>query len=596
MINILKNFLKSNRYTFLVGKGILSLKRNGIKYTYHKALSVLKKDKNSSPVESHYKLFLKSNKEKYNGNLKFSILTPLYNTPINFLEEMIESVLNQTYQNWELCLVDASDEQHKNIGEVISKYLNKDSRIKYNKLDRNLGISENTNKCLKMAIGDYIGLLDHDDLLVPDALYENYKRILEKNCQVLYSDECHISLDGYLVNHFYKPDWNIDLLYCQNYVCHFLVAQKDLLENIKGFDKECDGAQDYDLILRLSELTDKIEHIPKVLYLWRESATSTANNSYAKPYAHFAGIKALNKHIKKFYSNQAIVQEGKFLFTYDVVFENKNNVKVSIIIPFKDKAELTYQCVESIVKNTNYNNFEVLLLNNRSVENETKTILEKISQKYENVKIYDADFDFNWSKLNNFGVSKSTGDVFVFLNNDTKIISKDWLNRLVGDATRDNVGVVGALLKYEDDSIQHAGVVVGMFGVADHIFKGMYPIHQNSPYVSPVLSRNVLAVTGACMAISKKTLNKIGNFDEEFIICGSDVEICLRAYEYGLLNKYNAFVELYHLESKSRDSYIPEIDFICSMRAYDKYLKYGDPYYNINLDLNSYEPREKVNG
>lgn len=579
----------------LIKKTFTSLKSNGIKYTLNR-IKLYKTARTQDLDEIISRKIQKSTNEKCNGQIKFSILTPIYNTPEEYLKELLDSVLKQVYQNWELCLVDASDEKHDYIERVVNKYSKNDNRIIYKKLNGNYGISGNTNKALDFANGDYICLLDHDDLLPSNALYENYLILQNELHDVLYSDECHLSIEGKFVNPFFKPDWSPDLLYSQNYICHFLVIKKELLKLINGFNENCDGSQDYDLILRLSQMTTDIVHIPKILYIWRESQGSTAANPDSKPYAHEAGKIALNEHLKNKYGCSSYVSDGKFTFTYDAHIHSAHNELVSIIIPIKDKWEMTNECIESIFEKTIYKNFEIILLNNKSCEPETYTFFTAVRKKFEKVKVFDADFEFNWSKLNNFGIAKAKGDVYIFLNNDTTIISPDWLDRLIEDAVRDDIGVVGALLKYEDDTIQHAGVVVGMGGWADHVFKGMPAVHFCSPFVSPLLSRNVLAVTGACMAISKKTIGKIGGFDEAFTICGSDVEICLRAYENGLINKYNANVELYHLESKSRSSFIPENDFICSKKAYYKYLKNGDPYFNQNLDIMSVEPRVCNNG
>ncbi len=530
---------------------------------------------------------------KLQKRIKFSIIVPLYNTDAKFLREMMDSVLVQSHQNWELCLADSSDVFHGYVGEICKEYAEKDSRIIYKKLDKNEGISGNSNIALNMASGDYIALLDHDDLLAPDALFQNAMAINETKAEVLYSDEIHLSQSGEFVNPFYKPDWSPDLLYSQNYVCHFLVFKKNLLKKVHGFRSEFDGAQDYDLTLRLSECSNKIHHIPKLLYIWRESPTSTASNADSKPYAHDAGKKALDGHLKRKYGKTAFADDGKYLFTYDARFPLSEEPLVSIIIPMKDKSELTDACIKSILQKTNYKNYEIIVLDNRSVEQETFAWFEKIEKTDNRIRILKADMEFNWSKLNNFGIKHANGDVYVFLNNDILLISEDWLQRLAENAMRTDNGVVGAQLLYEDNTIQHAGVVVGMGGWADHVFKGQQPVHFGMPFVSSQMSRDVLAVTGACMAISKRTLKKIGFFDERFVICGSDVEICIRAHEAGLLNRYDANVRLYHLESKSRDSFIPEIDFEMSKKCYKRYWNHQDPFYNMNLDLNTTTPQER---
>lgn len=591
-----KQMLKKNRYTYLFCKGLKCLKQNGVVYTWNKVKGWRKYRLNFQ--NALQPLYLEADLEaqkhyNFSKNIKFSILVPLYNTPEQFLREMVESVQAQTYGNWELCMADGSDDEHSNIEKICRNYVKKDRRIKYRKLNENRGISNNTNACIEMAIGEYIALLDHDDLLAPNALFENAIAIEETNADVLYSDEDHLTIGGKHVNPFYKPDWSPDLLYSQMYICHFLVVKKTIFENLGGFRSEYNGSQDYDLVLRLSEQTNRICHIPLILYTWRESENSTANNADAKPYAHIAGKKALEEHLKRKYGSNAYVEDGEYTFTYDAHFLAIEKPLVSIIIPMKDKWELTNNCIHSILEKSNYQNFEIIILNNRSEEMKTIHWLNEVTTFDKRIRVFDADMEFNWSKLNNFGIEKALGEVYIFLNNDTLVISPDWIERLAENALRDDIGVVGAMLLYEDETIQHAGVVVGIGGWADHIFKGMLPIHYGSPFVSPVLSRNVLAVTGACMAISKSTIQKIGGFNESFVICGSDIEMCIRAYDYGLFNRYDANVKLYHLESKSRDSYIPKIDFEKSYECYTPYRENVDPFFNINLDTNSVVPKER---
>jgi len=596
-LDSVKVILKRNYYSHLFCKGLKCLKQNGFRYTWFKLKNWNQYRQNfltaNEPLYTPEELAAQKTVE-FSKNIKFSILVPLYNTPEKFLHEMIQSVLDQTYANWELCLADGSDDEHRDVEKICRSYVKKDKRIQYQKLEKNLGISGNTNACIEMATGEYIALLDHDDLLAPNALFENASAIEKTDADILYSDEDHLTIDEKHVNPFYKPDWSPDLLYSQMYICHFLVVKKEILKKTGGFRSEYNGSQDYDLILRLSEQTEKICHIPLILYTWRESENSTAANAEAKPYAHIAGKKALKEHLERKYGSNTYVEDGKYTFTYDARFPMTGEPVVSIIIPMKDKWKMTDNCVQSILQKSTYQNFEIILINNRSEEIETLNWLDKIITVDDRIKVFEANIDFNWSKLNNFGMSKASGDIYIFLNNDTLIISSDWIERLSENAMREDIGVVGAMLLYEDETIQHAGVVVGIGGWADHIFKGMLPIHYGSPFVSPVLSRNVLAVTGACMAISRDTIQKIGNFDESFIICGSDVEICIRAYEYGLFNRYDANVQLYHLESKSRDSYIPEIDFEKSYECYAPYRENIDPFFNINLDNNSIVPKERA--
>ena len=595
LLDVTKKIIKKIPVLHKLARGLKCLKQNGFKYTLKRIKGKLHHNKEIKENQLTEQELEKQREEKFDINIKFSILVPLYNTNEKYLIEMINSVREQTYSNWELCLADGSDENHGYVEKVVREISEIDSRVKYARLEQNRGISENTNECEKMATGDYIAFLDHDDLLSKDALYENAKAINETGADVLYSDEDHLSIGGMHVNPFYKPDFSPDLLRSQMYICHFTVMRRDIFESIGGLDSNFDGSQDYDLMLRITEATDKILHIPRILYTWRECETSTAANPDAKPYAHTAGKNALDAHLKRRYGNDAYADDSDYTFVFDARYGTmKEEPLVSIIMPMKDKSELSAQCVDSIIAKSTYSNYEIIVLDNRSEEEKTFEWFEQIRKADARVKVISADMEFNWSKINNYGIEHANGEVFIFLNNDTVIITPDWIERLCENALREDIGVVGPLLLYEDETIQHAGVVVGFGGWADHVFKGMKPIHYGAPYVSPMVSRNVLAVTGACMAVSKKTIDTIGNFDERFIICGSDIELCIRAYQNGFYNKYMPTVKLYHLESKSRDSYIPQIDFKYSYECYAPYRENIDPFYNINLSLDSLIPQERV--
>ena len=570
-------FIKSNRYAYTAAKKMKShVEHLNAKFKEDPRMETMGKDTIS-----------------VNESLTFSILVPMYNTHKLYLNEMIESVLAQSYKKWELCLLDGSDDKHVYVKEICEDYSKKDDRIKYRKMSENKGISGNTNECAQMATGEYLVLLDHDDTLDCEALMYNAFWIEKTKADVLYSDEDHISIKGIYTSPFFKPDWSPDLLYSQMYICHLLVVKDKLFKQIGGFRSKCDGAQDYDLMLRLSAVSQRIIHIPHILYHWREAENSTAASAEAKPYAHEAGRIALDDFLKQRYGTGAYADDGEYTFCYDARFDFDKTKKASIIIPMKDKYELTDACVKSILEKSSYSNYEVIILDNNSIESNTLVWLDEIIQYDGRIRVIKADMEFNWSKINNYGVRVADGDVLIFLNNDTVIISNDWIERLMENALRDDTGLVGGMLLYEDNTIQHAGVVVGMNGWADHVYKAQAPVHMTNFFASPALSRNVLAVTGACMAVSKETWNKIGSFDEEFVICGSDVEFGIRAHEKGLFNVYDARVRIYHLESKSRGTHIPDIDFEKSREAYYKYWENGDPYYNRNLSLDSTKPQAK---
>lgn len=531
--------------------------------------------------------------EPIEEDILFSIVVPLYNTNQRYLRELIEAAVNQEYTKWEICLVDASDTAQQDVEAVCREYAENDPRIRYIPVEENRGISENTNYGIRYAQGEYIVLCDHDDLLLPKALYMIAEAIHVSGAEIFYSDEDHLDKHGRHILPLYKPDWSRDLLYSQMYTCHAFCFSKAIYQQVGGFDSRMDGAQDYDLMLRFSEKTENICHIPIVLYSWRESETSTAGNADAKPYAHTAGLRALNAHLKRRYGDIAEAVETEYPFVYRTRFHTlQDNPLVSIIIPMRDHWELTKHCVDSILEKTSYQNYEIIILDNGSEQKETFDWFQEVQQGQERIRVIRADFAFNWSRLNNYGMQFASGDVYVFLNNDILIISPDWMEILCENALREDVGAVGPLLLYEDGTIQHAGIIVGMGGWADHVYKETKLSHMGSPFVSPLVNRNVMAVTGACMAVSRRTIEKIGTFDERFIICGSDVELCIRAYAYGLNNLYTPDARLYHLESKSRDSYIPEVDFTMSYNCYTPFREQGDPYYNINLDSKRVAPRE----
>ena len=520
---------------------------------------------------------------------KVSVIIPVFNVKHDRFKKTLESLVKQTFKDFEVSISDGGNKSSYSIVKQFEDKLN----IKYNKSNKNLGISDNTNSALKNATGKYICFLDHDDLLFENAIEESIKKI-EQGYDLVYTDEEIVDERGKILNTLCKPDFSPDLLYSQNYICHFTTIKKTIIDQVGVFNSEYDGAQDYDYYLRVCEATQKIGHIPKVLYKWLSTNESTATNAASKPYAQTAGLKALSDHIKRQFGNKASVHETDNLFVYKVEFNLLQKQLVDIIIPMKDRWPLTKECIDSILEKTSYKNYRITILDNQSKEPLTQEWLKGIKQN-KKIRVLDATFEFNWSKLQNFGINNSDAKVFVFLNNDTIIIDPNWLNVICNHALRNDIGVVGPMLLYEDGTIQHAGVVVGMNGYADHVYKGCKPIHAGINYISPMVTRNVLGVTGACMAISQKTLNKIGLFDENFIICGSDVEICIRAHEKGLRNIYTPDTKLVHLESKSRSPEIPSIDFKLSKKVYKKYWNNGDPFYNINLNYNSCTPILKEN-
>lgn len=525
----------------------------------------------------------------YSGSIKFSVLMPTYNVEIKWLAQAIRSVSNQTYSNWELCLVDDCSTSAELKDFLVEQSSDK---VKVKLLDSNTGISNATNLAATMAEGDYLVLLDNDDLLDSSALFELYLRASSTSADVIYTDNNVIDENNKELSVLYKPDWSPELLLSQMYIGHLLAFKKELFDVVGGFRKQYDGSQDYDLMLRMSALQIRVEHIPKVLYSWRSLPSSTAENADAKPYAQIAGKNAIQDFLdSKYGKGYALATETSDMFVYDVRYSVPDNLFATIVIPTKDHFDDLRKCVDSIRSKTSYRHYEIIIVNNNTTDPKSLAYLEELKES-STIKVLDVPIPFNWSKLNNLAADKAKGDVLVFLNNDTEVLEPDWLTRLIELSIQPDIAVVGGLLLYPDGTIQHAGVVAGMGGWADHVYKGCNPIHYGNPYISPMVTRNVIAVTGACMAISKTRFAELDGFNENFIVCGSDVELCINAYNRGYRNVYSPHVKLLHHESKTRDaSNIPEVDFKLSGIMYRPYRTNGDPYFNRNLDPMSCAPK-----
>lgn len=526
---------------------------------------------------------------------KISIVMPTYNTDASFFTQVIDSILEQSYPNWELCIADDASTD-KSFQSLLNKIELKDNRIRIVRRPINGHISAASNSALEICTGEFVCLVDHDDMVHPQALAEFVIAINNNpEIDIWYSDEDKLTSTGY-DNPTLKPDWSPHLLFSQQYIGHLVCIKLSSILAIGGFNSQVNGAQDHDLLLRLADAKARFGHIPKILYHWREHINSTATNPDSKPYAHVAGELAVSRALIKKYGDLVTgAESGGYLYTFRPIFSSKAIMPVSIIIPTRDGLDLLSACIDSIVKKTTDCVYEIIIVDNGSREKKTFDYFESIKKSFDNIKIISADIDFNWSMLNNIGVQHAKYDVFVFLNNDIEVIEPKWLYWLSGYANLPDVGTVGALLLYPDDTIQHAGVVVGMHGWADHIFKAIEPKHLGTPFTSPALTRNVLANTGACMAISRQKYNLVGGFDEDFIVCGSDVEICLRFEANNLKNLYCPHAMLYHFESKTRDpSKVPEGDFIQSSIKYEPFRTLRcDPYFNVNLDINSNVPNIK---
>ena len=582
-----------------IGRTLVYLKKNGLRATVYRVLKgagPMPVDKRKlKKIAKDYYISAQRREQEENAqfpkDIKFSVLVPLYNTPEKFLKEMIESVETQTYKNWELCLADGSDKEHSFVGEICKKYAGKDERIKYEKLEKNLGISENTNACIRMATGEYIALFDHDDLLHPSALYEVMRAICEHGADFIYTDENTFSeepRDAY--NPHFKPDFSPDTLRSYNYICHLSAFSRELLDSVGYFRSEYDGSQDYDLILRLSEKAKKVFHIRKILYYWRAHKNSVAQDVGAKPYTVTAAKKALAAHLERC-GLKGEVLDSSVPTTYHIKYEIDGNPLISVIIPNKDHTDDLDICLKSLYEKSSYKNFEVIIVENNSTEKETFEYYEAIAQKHGNIKIVKWEGNFNYSAINNFGVNYAKGEFILLLNNDVEIINGSCLEEMLMFAQRKDVGAVGAKLYYSDDTVQHAGVILGLGGTAGHAHKHFGRSHPG--YMARAsIAQNLTACTAACLMMRRDVFDEVGGLDESFEVAFNDVDLCMKIRKKGYLVVFTPYAELYHYESKSRgndstpeklERFRGEIDRF--KEKWQKQLDDSDPYYNPNLTL-----------
>jgi GT2 family glycosyltransferase len=517
-----------------------------------------------------------------------SIVTPVYNPDVAALRRTIESVIDQTYPNWELCIVDGASSQ-KDVVDVIESFAVLDERIRFHRLDQNLGIAGNTNVALGMATGAFVAFLDHDDLLSPFAFFEVVRKInANPALDLIYSDHDLVSEDGTRrFQPLFKPDWSPEIMLSANYITHLTVVRRELLMEVGCFDSDMDGAQDWDLFLRVTEKTDRIAHIPKILYHWRESSVSTATNIHSKPYAMPAQLKAIKNHLSRqgLEDVEVFFDRSGFIRVRWALIRRR---KVSIIIPSKGANQILESCIDSILSKTRYVPYEIIIVNNGKRPPEDFRYFRRITS-IENIKAVHYSGEFNYSKANNFGAGFAGGELLLFLNNDTQVIDPDWLGELTMWASREAIGAVGGKLLTPDGRIQHAGVIIGLTGYAGHIFAGRQE-NRWSRFGLAEWYRNYSAVTAACVMIRKDVFEMIGGFSEEFILCGSDVELCLRLWSRGLRVVYNPFARLMHLEGATRAGEIPAQDFEASYRCYLPLLENGDPFYNPNLSYWHFNP------
>ena len=525
---------------------------------------------------------------------KISIVVPLYNTPLNFLEELLDSVVNQTYRNWELCCVDAG--QDTAVGQHVQARAKADPRIRYQKLTENEGIAGNTNHGFELATGDYIALLDHDDILHPCALWYTAQAIVEQGADFVYTDEATFEgkVENVVLYHF-KPDFMLDNLRSNNYICHLTTFSKVLMEQAGGGERaEYNGSQDYDLFLRLTEKARKIAHIPHALYYWRSSPNSTASDISAKTYCIDAGIAALKAH----YARCGVAVDDVTLIPgtpgyYKTDYTMAHPGRVSILIPTCDHIRDLETCVESIYARTTYPDFEILLIENNSKEEQTFRSYERMQKEHpDTLKVLTwQGKGFNYSALNNFGAQYATGEYLLLLNNDTEVITPGWLEEMVMYAQQKRVGCVGAKLLYPDDTIQHAGVGFGIGGVAGHLHK-YFPATSDGYMGRLNYVQDVYGDTAACLLIRKEIYDEVHGLDESYAVAFNDVDFCVRVREAGYTNVFTPFAQLYHYESKSRgmeDNPEKQKRFqgeVLRFQArWGDLLAKGDPCTNPNFDI-----------
>lgn len=593
---------EERRHKSLLTKTILYFKKNGAKKGFKKihnkffrleTVSYEKWRKGALPSARELELqkkksaaWLAAEKQGEGRCPRFSIVVPLYHTPPEYLEALIASIQAQTYELWQLCLADGSETP---LGE---DDMPKDERIRYQHLGGNRGIAGNTNAALQMAEGDFVVFADHDDMLAPDALY-SFAELLRDHgdMDVIYSDEDKTDKKGkkFYDPHF-KPDFNEDLLRSVNYICHLLAVRRSLAMEAGGFSPDYDGAQDYDFIFRCTERARKVGHVPKILYHWRCHSASTSKDPDSKSYAFDAGQRAIEAHYRRL-GIHAQVSRGLRPGMYVTHYERERDPLISVIIPTKDHREDLDRTVRSVLAHTSYTNMEWIIVENNSTQEATFDYYEQLKKEVPGVRVVTWQGEFNYSAINNYGASFARGEYLWLLNNDLEIITSDCVDEMLNPCMRPEIGIVGARLYYGDDTIQHAGVIVGLGGVAGHAFVGQ-PRYDCGYMGRDWCTGRLSAVTAACLMIKREVFDQIGGFSEDLAVAFNDVDLCLKAGEAGWGVLYNAQMEAYHYESKTRGledtpekvkRFNGEMDLF--KEKWEERLRAGDPYYNVNLTL-----------
>jgi glycosyltransferase involved in cell wall biosynthesis len=529
----------------------------------------------------------RTSSRKFTCRPKFSIILPVRNTPHTWLKEAIDSVLEQCYENWELCIADDASTR-SNVIQVLRGYMDKDPRIRVVFLEKNQGAAGASNQALALSGGDFICFLDHDDILTPDALFEMacyLNRVPDTD--FIYSDELIVNEAGKPVLACYRPGFSLDYLLSHPYFVHFVAIRADLVRSVNGFREDFCISQDYDLFLRVISKTKRIAHIPKILYHWRNHQTSAGHRFIGQVSTY--SKKALSDYLEANWIKGKVSDASYFNF-YRVQREIEGNPRVSIIIPTRDKVDFLKKCINSIRELTTYRNYELIIVDNCSSEEESLRYFDELKTSCPDVRIIGFPYGFNYSKLNNYAAGFASGEHLLFLNNDIEIISPAWIEALLEQSQREEVCCVGAKLLYPDRKIQHVGVVIGLCGPAEHVFK--FSDSRGPGYMGNLTSiRNYSAVTGACMMVKKSAFYQIGGFDERFSVGFSDIDLCMRSREHGFVNVITPFAELLHYESATRgktyvgDSH-PE-DTALFREKWEEFISAGDPYYNPNLPLHT---------
>ena len=589
--------VKTEKASRLLRKGTRYLKYNGfsalVRKTYDKAFNpAMKPVIYAEWIRKHLPsehLLAKQRAEKFEDEPFISIVVPLYKTPEKFLTELTESVKAQSYGKWELILSDGSGADSP-LTPLLERFAAEEPRIRVLKNEKQLHIAENTNAAVDAAKGSLIVFADHDDLLTPNALYELVRTLnLYPDTELMYSDEDKIGTGDKYMQPNLKPDFDPDLLTSVNYICHLLAVKKTLIDRVGKLDPAYDGAQDYDFILRCTEQTDKIRHIPKILYHWRFFEGSTAANPESKSYAFDAGKRAVEAHYQRL-GLPATVEKGEYPGIYVTSWHWKEQPKVSILIPNKDHVRELERCLNSIREKSKYPDYDIVIIENNSTEEETFRYYEKLKAD-SRIRIERYEGGFNYSAINNFGAQKADGEYLFLLNNDTEFISPDVMEQLLGYAMRPDTAAAGARLYYEDDTIQHAGVVVGWGGIAGHAFVNQK--RGETGYMHRVIcQQDYSAVTAACMMVKRKAFNEVGGFTEKLAVAFNDIDLCMKFRKAGYLIVYNPYAELYHYESRSRGlENTPEKvrrfqnEMAEFRKRWPEILRDGDPYYNPNLSM-----------